>query len=293
MLKGGIRALKALKLAADEISKWSKDNPARQAEWMIQTILGADRAKLYGDQQLKLNDEQAGRLSEYLKRRASGEPLQYILGTVEFRNLTLKVDRRALIPRPETEGLVEMGLGFIRDITNAKVLDIGTGCGAIALSMIDENPTCQVTAVEISEEALELAKENGKHSNLDSRITWINADLFADSFPGQFNEPFDLIISNPPYVSQRKFWELPGEIRMYEPETALLTGSDGTAAIQRMAEICHKILILGCHFVCEIGDKQDGIVSRIFQNTGWDAYIKRDLSGRQRYLIASRSRISA
>lgn len=254
---------------------------------MIQTILRVNRAAIYTEPEVGLDAVQVAMLEGFLRRRLRGEPLQYILGTVEFRTIVLHVDRRALIPRPETEFLVEIGLELIGSILAPLVLDVGTGCGAIALSILDDHPGARSTGIDISEEALELAKENSGILKLNDRVTWKKSDLYADNFIHQFDSPFDLIISNPPYVSERDFERLPPEIRLFEPRVALTPGEDGLQAIRRLAEVCPRILKSRGHYVGELGEDQGEAAKQIFEKAGWDAHVRRDLSGKPRYLVAS------
>ena len=281
-----MRARQALQIAIEEISRFSTDQPRRQAEWMIEAILEVDRVKIYSDEHLYLAPVQTTRLKEFLKRLGKGEPLQYILGRADFRNITLKVDRRALIPRPETEGLVDIGLEFVKSVSAPQILDVGTGCGAIALSFLDEHPGAQLTGIDISEEALDLAGENGRSLKLDNRISWIEGDIFAKDFVTQFDTCFDLIVSNPPYVPAEMLWELPVQIRDYEPIVALVCGKDGLDAIRRIAETCGTLLKDDCYLICEIGQNQENSSHQIFQKAGWDARVREDLSGNPRYLVA-------
>lgn len=285
-LQADVTVREALEAAASDIAAVSDDQPQRQAEWMIAHILNVDRAGLYANGRRRLTPDQVTRLRQFIDRRIKHEPLQYILGTAGFRRINLKTDQRALIPRPETEGLVEIGLDCVKDLPSTKILDIGTGCGAIALSLLDEHPGALVTAVDISREALDLATENGEALGFSDRVSWAAADIFSPTFCDQFDARFDLIIGNPPYVSQGDYRKLPPEIRLYEPALALTDGQDGLSAIRRLADIGRELIDEGRHFVCEIGEGQGEISRQIFNQAGWDASVRRDLNGKLRYLIA-------
>ncbi len=287
MLKSGMKALDALSIAAESIVRESDDQPRRQAEWMIESILGIERSDLYTERDLKLNKKQTQKLQEFIERRQKGEPLQYILGTAPFRNITLDIDSRALIPRPETEGLVEIGLKLVGDIPAPNILDIGTGSGAIALSILDEHPKANVIGIDASQDSLMLAEKNAQKLGLGERLSLREADLYSDDFLSDYRDYFDLIITNPPYVSQREYWELPGEIRLYEPETALIAAEDGLAALNTLARKAHHLLKTGQYLVCEIGETQASKVLRYYQTIGWDTYIRNDLNRKPRYLVAS------
>jgi release factor glutamine methyltransferase len=243
---------------------------------------------LFSNGEITLDQQCVFRLKEFINRRLKHEPLQYILGTVDFRYINLKTDPRALIPRPETEGLVQIGLDHLAGTVNPSVLDIGTGCGAVALSIINEHPTAHIRALDKSREALALAEENARKLESTNRIRFIRTDLFEDDWLKHFESPFDLIISNPPYVSQKEFWELPPEIRLWEPPSALLSGEDGLQFIHRIARTAGKVLKANGYLICEIGERQARKTLDIFQHTGWDAFVRKDLNGRPRYVIASR-----
>jgi release factor glutamine methyltransferase len=279
---------KALEAATQEIARASTDQPRRQAEWMIETILNVNRVELYSDEHLSLTPDQFSLLWKFLKRRTAGEPLQYILGTADFRNITLKVDRRALIPRPETEGLVEIALEFLIPFQSPRILDIGTGCGAIALSLLDEHPGAHASGIDISREALDLAAENGDSLGLSDRVIWLEGDFFSEDFCTQFEARFDLITCNPPYVSQEDYRQLPPDIRLHEPPVAVTTGRDGLHAINRLADIGIELLREGCYFISEIGEEQGDESQQIYRKAGWDAHVRNDLSGKPRYLVARR-----
>ncbi len=281
-------AREALGAIAERISTVSRDNPAKQAEWLLAHALEVDRVHLFSNGKITLDQQCINRLERFLSRRLSHEPLQYILGTVDFRYIRLSVDQRALIPRPETEGLVQIGLDFLARINNPLVLDIGCGCGAIALSILAEHRTARVYALDKSRAAITLAEENARRLDLQDRIQFVQADFFQEDWRNRLEKPFDLIISNPPYVSQREFWELPPEIRLWEPPSALLSGDDGMQFIARIAHTAGGLLKANRRLICEIGERQSRKSLDIFQHTGWDALVRKDLNEKPRYLIASR-----
>src|SRR5438552_8941395 len=165
-----------------------------------------------------------------LARRARREPLAYILGEWGFRRLTLKTDRRALIPRPETEIVVERALDHIRDVEEPSVLDVGTGTGAIALAIADESPAARVTAVDVSPDALALARENLELTGVNGRVRLVEHDLTSGLGDGNF----DLVVSNPPYVEPEELLTLQPEVRDWEPHVALVA-SGATEAVARAA----------------------------------------------------------
>lgn len=282
----GMDVRTVLREAMQTISSFSSDHPERQAEILAQAVLNVERAKLYTNDSVRFTTEQIQRLNQFIHRRRQGEPIQYIIGTVEFRHLTLKADPRALIPRPETEGLVEIGLDLIRSTPEPVILDIGTGCGAIALSFTAEHSGARCTGIDISRDALDLAEENSRKTGLSDRILWKWGDLFHNDFFSRMDIRYDLIVSNPPYIETTEADSLPPEVREWEPDIALYSGVDGLEAIKRLSIICHDHLKDGCYFICEIGEGQEKAIIDIYRKAGWDIHVKNDLSGITRYLIA-------
>jgi release factor glutamine methyltransferase len=176
------------------------------------------RALLYAELDREMTDEQVDAFHANLRRRESREPLAYILGEWGFRRLTLKTDRRALIPRPETEIVVERALEHIRDLEDPQVLDVGTGTGAIALAIADEAPRARVIAMDVSPDALALARENLELTGINGRVRLVEHDLTS----GLGEHDFDLVVSNPPYVEPDELASLQPEVRDWEPHVALV-----------------------------------------------------------------------
>ncbi|MCX6640201.1 MAG: peptide chain release factor N(5)-glutamine methyltransferase [bacterium] len=286
-LKSDIGVSEALSIVTEAISTITDDQPQRQSQWMVAHVLTIKSSQLWKIPEQRLSEDQIIQLRNFLQRRRRREPLQYILGSTEFRHLTLKTDRRALIPRPETEGLVEIGLDFIKPVMQPKILDIGTGSGAIALSLVSEHSRCLAVAVDKSSKAINLARENAELLGLSDRVQFIRRDLFSKEFIQHFSEPFDMIITNPPYVSDGEYQTLAPEIRRYEPAMALLAGEDGCDAIRRLAEIGKVLLKPNGHLISEIGETQEKQAIEIFQRGGWQTNVQKDLSGKPRYLIAA------
>jgi len=270
----------------DSLSQFSSDNPQQEARWLLEALLGKHVELSPQDQFQQIAEDEFRRLQDLTARRNSGEPLQYLIGTTEFRSITLKTDRRALIPRPETEGLVELALAEIKPLSNPEILDIGTGTGVIALSLLVEHSGAAAVGCDISQEALELAQENSSLLGMNDRIEWILADLFSSDFHGALGRRFDLLISNPPYVASSEYGNLLPTVRDWEPKVALLAGRDGLRAIRRLAVIGKRLLKRKGSLVCEIGERQGQAVENIYRACGWDVVVKKDLSERPRYLIA-------
>jgi release factor glutamine methyltransferase len=276
---------------AARLSDAGLEAPRAEAEGLMGAAVGApSRHALYLEDR-DLTAEEVALLERLIERRLSGEPLQHITGEAAFRQLTLKVDRRALIPRPETEGLVEVGLRLMGSQERAEVLDAGTGSGAIALSLAMERPTWHILAADASPAALELARENAERYGL-AQVEWMEADItnlrFWRSLP-----PLDMVISNPPYVAEAEWEDLPVEVRGYEPQAALLAGPEGLDVIGPLLEGASFRVKPGGSVVMEIGEQQGEAVQTLARQLGFvDVRVAPDLSARPRYLIAEQRRRS-
>jgi release factor glutamine methyltransferase len=296
-----------LKAVERELAAGSIESPAVEAERLLSSVLGFERPHLALEGSAMLPAEAAPRLARLLKRRLDGEPLQYLEGTVAFRTLDLVADRRALIPRPETEQLVEFvrqwatgretpagGVRVVRRRTPESrvplvksALDIGTGSGAIALSLAAEDISGRVVGIDISSPALEQAIENRSRVQLDARVEFRKADEdpFACLDPA---ERFELIVSNPPYVSDAELAGLPVEIRDFEPPEALRGGADGLALIRCIARRAADFLEPDGALWLETGSGQAADVMDLLSDTEKWARIEAydDLAGHTRFISA-------
>src|SRR3954465_13802289 len=233
------------------------------------------RALLYAELDREMSDEQVGAFDANLVRREQREPLAYILGEWGFRRLTLKTDQRALIPRPETEIVVERALEHIRDLDEPRVLDVGTGTGAIALAIADEVPAAQVTAMDVSEEALALARENLELTGINGRVRLVEHDLTS----GLGAADFHLVVSNPPYVEPDELPTLQPEVRDWEPHVALVAAG----ATEQLARAATEALRAGGWLVLEAAAGAGERVERLLSEIGFeDVTITPDLAGRDR-----------
>ncbi|MBR3087195.1 MAG: peptide chain release factor N(5)-glutamine methyltransferase [Kiritimatiellae bacterium] len=222
------------------------------------------------------------RLRGGLRRLGAGEPVQYVVGDWDFRMLTLKTDRRALIPRPETEGLVSLVLDEpgVWASGAPRICDIGTGTGAIALSLAYERPQCRVTAVDSQEAALSLARENAGRLGLSGRVEFILGENCAGAAPGSF----DAIVSNPPYIESAAVDALPPLIRDHEPRSALDGGPDGLDTLRGVIHDSAIALRRGGFLFLEIGDGQGAAVRSLMEDAGFsEVAILKDLAGLIRY----------
>jgi len=257
------------------------------AELLIMFTLDCDRAYLYAHPERELTSDESQRLDEALARRATGVPAQYITGHQEFWGMDLIVSSAVLIPRPETEHVVEAVLdlaksGFAeRRVPSPVVVDIGTGSGAIALALARELPSAVIHATDISPEALEVARANAARHNLASRIEVHRTDLLDGFSPASF----DIVVSNPPYVGESEEDSVQVEVRKFEPRNAVFAGPTGLEVIQRLVPQARTILRPGGWLVFEISgtiaDRVRNLLSR------WDAVaIRNDLQGIPRVAVA-------
>jgi len=247
--------------------------PRVDAEILVAEVLGLRRSQLYLSGR-DVTEIEAERLRELIDRRTAREPLAYILGEWGFRRLVLKVDERALVPRPETEVVVERCLDFLAGLEEPRVLDVGVGSGAIALAIADEHPGARVVAVDSSERALSLARENKARAGINGRVRLVQSNLL-DEVEG----PFDLVVSNPPYVSPNEYEGLQPEIRLYEPHQAVV----GVGVGRLVAEQAATVLAPGGLLVLECGDGQGAGLAAELRDLGYEAVVETsDLAGRDR-----------
>ena len=233
------------------------------------------RALLYAELDRELTPKQEAAFEANVARREKREPLAYVLGEWGFRRLTLRTDRRALIPRPETEIVVERALDHIRGLDEPEVLDVGTGTGAIALAIADEAPAARVTAVDVSPEALALARENLDLTGVDGRVRLVEHDLTSGLGDGEF----DLVVSNPPYVEPEELPTLQPEVRDWEPHIALVAAG----ATEKLARAATEALRPGGWLVLETAAGSGDRVQRLLAELGFgDVTITPDLAGRDR-----------
>lgn len=283
VVSAGLR--QRLEDVAERLSEAGIEAVQTEAEGLIGAAVGVRQRHALYQEERDLSQEEIEQLEALLQRRLSGEPLQYITGDAAFRLLTLKVDRRALIPRPETEGLVSVALQLMGSNQQAVVLDAGTGCGPIALSLAMECPAWTVLAADASPAALELARENALRYDLQ-QIQWLEADVTKLEF-WRMLPPLDLLISNPPYVTEEEWGQLPTEIRGYEPRGALVAGREGLDVIGPLLDRVSMRLKPGGLVAMEIGERQDDVVTAMARAAMLvDIRVAPDLSGRPRYLIA-------
>ena len=272
-----------LRLSTGYLERHGSPTPRLDAELLLGHALGLSRVELYTQHDRPLSEPELAAARALLARRAAREPVAYILGEWGFRGLTLAVDRRVLVPRPETEELVGVCLEVVVDEPAPAVLDVGTGSGAIALAIRQERPDARVTGVDASPEALAVARENGERLGLD--VEWVEGDLF-DALPGR---RFGLVVSNPPYVAEHELPGLEPEVRDWEPRVATTAGADGHEVLERLVDEAPDALEPGGRLVLEVGAGQAETVARWLRTRGWtEVDVRRDFAGIERVVLGTR-----
>lgn len=262
--------------AIDELAGF--ENPTLEAEWLVALTLKIKRSEVYNGDELSLGQEQA--FKRNLDLRKSGVPLEYIVHSADFYGYEFYVDERVLIPRPETEELVELAKNYIS--AKSSVLDIGTGSGNIAIVM-NLLTGASVTAVDLSLGALEVAKMNAKNNN--AKVRFVRSDIFENLK----DEKFDLIISNPPYISEEEYQNLEPSVKDYEPYMALVGGKSGLEFYRRIIDGAKSHLNDGGHIFFEIGYNEAQKVINLLEKAGFrEIKLKKDLEGNDRIIYCSK-----
>jgi release factor glutamine methyltransferase len=264
-----------LRRSTDYLEGKGVPSPRVDAEHLLAKALDLSRIQLYVEHDRELTEPELAAVRELLARRANREPLAYILGEWGFRRLNLKVDSRGLIPRPETEIVVERCLAVLEGREAPDVIDVGTGSGAIALAIADEQPGARVTAIDASPDAIALARENAELTGLADQVRFLEHDLTAGLPAG----PWDLVVSNPPYVEPEELGTLQPEVRDWEPREALV----GEGMTEAIALSSRETLKPGGWLVLEVGDGTAERVCRLIGDLGFtDVVPFPDLAGRDR-----------
>jgi release factor glutamine methyltransferase len=276
-----------LKGSADVLKNQRVENPRLNAELLLAQCLGFSRETLYANLRREIQTEEKKALDELLRRRMAGEPLQYLLGHQEFWSVDLKVDPRVLIPRPETEVLVDQALSILATPSGRvpRVLDIGTGSGAIVIALTNEFEEIFAVATDISQEALQVAKENARKVGVGQRIRFVRGDLLHPFRP-LTDGVFDLILSNPPYICRSDIEGLTREVKDHEPRLALDGGEDGLDFYRQMSRQVPSYLRKGGWLLVEIGQGQGTEISALLEQSGCFSApeLVRDLSGIERVI---------
>jgi release factor glutamine methyltransferase len=272
--------LEVLQSTTGYFNKRNIDNGRLNAEHLLAHMLGRTRMELYLEFERKLLESELAPLRELVRRRGEGEPLQYLLGTVEFCGQTFACDKRAMVPRPETEELVEFLKSEIQN-PKSKILDVGTGSGVIALSLARQFPEAQILGVDLSEDALALARENAKRVDSSERVQFSKSNLLEN-----VGGMFDLIVANLPYISTQDRHLLSREV-LHDPEIALFAGPSGDELIRQLIEQAPSRLKPGGLLALEIGIGQaDALLELLAQKKYDDISVKSDYSNVSRFLFA-------
>jgi len=265
----------ALAAASDALAASGVGSPRLDAEVLLAEATGWDRARLAAEPEAGVDPAAARRFGEMIRRRVRREPVAYILGRKGFRRIEVAVDGRALIPRPETELLVEIAL----EVEPRRALDVGTGSGAIALALADELPECEVTATDTSDGALSLARENAARLRIDGRVRFERGTVPTGT-------TFDVVLANLPYVRTDEVPGLAPEIARYEPREAVVAGDDGLEAISAIAPAATAVLEAGGSLALEVGADQAGPVAELLLDLGFGQVEGRlDLAGIPRVVL--------
>lgn len=276
--------LETLKKATDFLARKGLEKPRAEAEHLFAAGLGLKRLDLYLQFERLLTDAEVEKLRGLTVRRGNREPLQHIVGQVEFRDLVLKSDKRALVPRPETEELVDLALALFPADQPVRVLDLGTGSGAIALAIASERPAWVVEALDRSPDALALARENAERCGLASRVAFAESDWFS-----AVTDAYDLIVSNPPYLTEAEVAEADPEVKQFDPPSALVAPEHGLADLRKILAGAPPHLRAGGWVLCETGIGQHAALAELSARLGYaEAAGFPDMSGRPRFWRARR-----
>lgn len=284
------RVIELLKMSTDYLDKKQIDNPRLNSELLLGHVLKMNRVQLYLNFEKPLTGDELDRYRDLLKRRGTHEPIQYILGETEFYSLKLKVNRHTLIPRPETEILVDTAIGQVQKIFDPEktieILDVGTGCGNIAIALAKNIERSFVTAIDIHDETLQVAEQNAKFHQVDHKVTFFKQDIFTNNL--NLSCKYNMIVSNPPYISQQEFELLPREVRDYEPYISLNGGNDGMNFYRRLATIAKQLLLAQGFIIIEIGASQAKTIKELFskKSSFRSNEIINDLNGMPRVFLA-------
>lgn len=305
-----ITVLEGIQKSAEFLAKRGVESPRLQAELLLAHVLRLPRMKLYLNFERGLSEAETDAFRELVKRRSQREPLQHILGSTSFCGLEIAVNRSVLVPRPETEILAEAGWTFLSTLNSqpSTALDFGTGSGCIAIALAVKCPEAKVIALDVSAEALEIAKQNAARNGVAERIEFVQGDGFSafaqklgrDEAAGPTErhvsrvggapyQLFDLIISNPPYIPTAEIEKLEPEVRDFDPRSALDGGPDGLDFYRRFATEAAPFLKADGRIMLEFGDGQADAIRKIFEEQNWIVEaIREDYTQRQRILIARR-----
>jgi release factor glutamine methyltransferase len=284
--------LQALNSGVKFLKEKGIGNPRSSAEVLLSSILNLSRVDLYLNKDRILNQKEKEKLDGFLKERASGKPLQYITGSIEFLDLEFKIDPGAMIPRPETEILTLSVIEHFKEIKDEsrplKIIDLGTGSGVIAVTLAVNLNNSFIYATDVSGDALKLAFENAKENQVEGKIEFVSGDLFKPLENRNLENSIDCIVSNPPYVRDDDSESLSEEITDFEPEVSLFSGDDGLNFHKRIIKECHNYLRKDGLLALEVGWEDGDRLADLIRSEGDYHNIKtiKDLSGIKRIVKA-------
>ena len=283
----GVSIGEALRRASQELDQAGVAEARREAGSLLSYVIGKDRTFLIAHAEDLLSESEWESFDSVVARRAAGEPAQYITGTQDFYGRAFRVTPDVLIPRPETELLVEAALQLLD--TNSRICDVGTGSGCIAITLLCERSDARATAIDVSEAALDVARLNASDHSVQDRIEFLVSDCFS-GLDESASRIFDLIISNPPYVSERALPGLQREVRDHEPLVALSPGTDGLSVIRRLLNYSPSFLRPKGHLLMEIGFDQGETVQQLVDPNVWTLNeIRPDLQGIPRIVVLQKN----
>lgn len=279
-----LTVLEIIRRTTEFLASRGVESPRLSAEHLVGHALGLNRMRLYLEFERPLTEPELVCIRPLVKRRSQREPLQHILGEVDFSGVRLKVDRRALIPRPETELLVEVVASWaVENPPVARIADLGTGTGAIALGLAERLPSVTVLAVDREDAALTLARENGAARSCGARVEFVRSDWFT-AMP---SAPYDIIVSNPPYLSEAELVDVAPEVRDFEPRSALVAAEDGLGDLLKIISGAGEHLRRGGLLALETGPSQHAALIAAATAAGYSKVEpRRDLAGRDRFILA-------
>lgn len=287
MQTAAYQVIEILNLMTDYLKKNGIENARLNAELLMGHVLKLDRVQLYLNFEKPLQPVEVEELRALLKRRAKKEPLQYILGETEFFSLKFKVNQHTLIPRPETEILVNSVLEICKKDLFSKekinILDIGTGSGNIAIALAKNSKKIFVTAIDINENALKVARENASMNDVSEQITFLKQNIF-ENIPNEFTR-FDIIVSNPPYITNEAFESLPDEIKQFEPKIALTDESDGLKFYQKILDLLPGILKKSGKAAFELSGVHPEKIVKLFTEKNYNFELIKDLNKIDRVVL--------
>jgi len=279
-----VQLKEALSSAIERLEASDVGSPRLNAETLLMFVLGVNRAYLYAHPERELNDDQQARYHEVIGQRSTGMPSQYITGHQEFWGLDFVVSPAVLIPRPETEHLVETVLELAREVPRPRIVDVGTGSGCIALALTHELKNAEVYAVDLSADALEIARANAARLQLDGKVTFLQCNVLAALAD---RRDFDFVVSNPPYVGNDEADKVQRSVFEFEPRMAVFSGESGLDVIRPLIAQAHVALKSGGWLAMEIGYSMRDVVVALLNPTLWDEpMVVPDLQGIPRVIAA-------